>query len=146
MTPSRRASRHRAVQILYQCDMRAISADEAIRSYYGGLYSDEQDTAPEPDVFMEELVRGTVERREEIDGIVARHSENWRMERMAVVERNVLRLGVFELLKEELPAPIVIDQAMELARKFSGEASLPFINGVLDAIHRERQRSTSSRQ
>jgi N utilization substance protein B len=141
VTGSRRVSRHRAVQILYQCDIRAISADEAIRSYYGGLYSEEQETPPEQDQFMEELVRGTVDRREEIDKLVGRHSEHWRMERMAVVERNVLRLAVFELLKEELPAPIVIDQAMELARKFSGESSLPFINGVLDAVHRERQRN-----
>jgi N utilization substance protein B len=134
---SRHRSRHRAVQILFQCDVRQITPEEAVRNYYTSLYSEESEEKPGRDTFMEELVDGTAARRDEIDSQIERHSEHWRVERMAAVDRNILRLAVFELLQGNLPAPVVIDEAIELARRFSGEESVGFINGVLDAVRRE---------
>ena len=134
---SRHRSRHRAVQILYQCDVRGIAPEEAARNYYDGLYSEETDEAPERDKFMEELVDGTFDRRPEIDQYIEQHSEHWRVERMPAVDRNILRLAIYELLKAELPAPVVIDEALELARRFSGKESVAFMNGVLDAIRKK---------
>lgn len=136
---SRHRSRHRAVQVLYQCDLRKIGADEAIRAYYGGLYSEEAEEAPESDDFMEELVHGTLDRLTVIDQHIERYSENWRVERMPAVDRNILRMAVFELMDAKLPPPVVIDEALELARRFSGKESVGFLNGVLDAIRRDLQ-------
>jgi transcription antitermination protein NusB len=134
---SRHRSRHRAVQVLYQCDLRRISAEEAIRNYYGGLYTEETEDAVVRDAFMEELVQETAGKRELIDGYIERASENWRVERMPAVDRNILRMAVFELLQGKLPAPVVIDEALELARRFSGEESVAFLNGVLDGVRKE---------
>lgn len=134
---SRHRSRHRAVQILYQCDVRGIAPEEAVRNYYGGLYSEEAEDKPGRDKFMEDLVDGTFNRRPEIDAYIEQHSEHWRVERMPAVDRNILRLAIFELLSGKLPAPIVIDEALELARRFSGPESVAFMNGVLDAIRKK---------
>ena len=134
---SRHRSRHRAVQILYQCDVRGIAPEEAVRNYYGGLYSEETEDKPGRDKFMEDLVDGTFDRRPEIDAYIEEHSEHWRVERMPAVDRNILRLAIFELLSGKLPAPIVIDEALELARRFSGPESVAFMNGVLDAIRKK---------
>ncbi len=135
--PSRHRSRQRALQILFQLDMSHPSVDAAIAAYYDSLYSEESDEKPAPDSFMEDLVRGTVERTPEIDQRIARHSEHWRVERMAAVDRNVLRLAIYEMTAGLSPAAVVINEAIELARRFSGDESVAFVNGVLDAIHRE---------
>lgn len=139
---SRHRSRHRAAQILYQVDVRGIPPEEAIRNYYGSLYSEESDEEPARDEFMEELVEGTISRRAEIDSEIERSSENWRLVRMPAVDRNILRLAVFELLQGKLPPAVIIDEALELARRFAGKDAAGFMNGVLDAIRR-RQASTS---
>ncbi|HYO81954.1 MAG TPA: transcription antitermination factor NusB [Bryobacteraceae bacterium] len=133
---SRHRSRHRAVQILYQCDLRNLSPEESIRNYYGGLYSEEAEERPGNDGFMEELVRGVIARRSDIDRSIDEHSEHWRVQRMPAVDRNILRLAIYELMTGQLPAPVVIDEALELARRFGGRDTPAFINGVLDAIHR----------
>ena len=137
--PSRHRSRQRALQILFQLDLSHQPADQAIRAYYDTLYSEEHETRPEPDPFMEELVKGTIEHSGAIDRRIAAHSEHWRVERMPAVDRNILRLAIFEMTQSPTPAAVVINEALELARRFSGEESVPFINGVLDAIHRETQ-------
>jgi N utilization substance protein B len=134
---SRHRSRHRAIQILYQCDLRNIGADEAIRNYYEGLYSEEAPDIAEPDEFMEELVRGAMAQLSEIDKRIERHSENWRVQRMPAVDRNILRMASYELLSARLPAAVVIDEALELARRFSGKESVAFLNGVLDAMRKD---------
>jgi N utilization substance protein B len=108
--------------------------EEAIDAYYDGIYSDEQ---PARDPFVADLVRGTVAHIREVDERIARHAAHWRMERMPYVDRNVLRLAVYEITGGGTPAAVAIDEALELARKFSGEESVQFVNGVLDAIHRE---------
>ncbi len=132
--PSRRRSRQRALQILYLWDFRRQPLPEAIDAYYDTLYSEEQ---PARDPFAADLVRGVVEHLVEIDERIARHAEHWRMERMPAVDRNVLRLAVYEMTYGNTPAPVTIDEALELARKFSSEESVQFVNGVLDAIRRE---------
>jgi len=132
--PSRRRSRQRALQILYLWDARRQPVDEAINAYYETLYSEEH---PERDPFVASLVRGTVQHVTEVDERISRHAEHWRMERMPAVDRNILRLAVYEMVHGGTPAAVTIDEALELARKFSNEESVQFVNGVLDAIHRE---------
>jgi N utilization substance protein B len=135
--PSRHRSRQRALQILFQLDLSRQPADNAIAAYYDTLYSEENETRPEQDRFMEELVKGTLAKTGPIDVRIARHSEHWRVERMPAVDRNILRMAIYEMTEGLTPAPVVINEALELARRFSGEESVPFINGVLDAIRRE---------
>ena len=84
--------------------------------------------------FAKELVLGVAQHRAQLDALIGEHAKNWRVERMASVDRNVLRLGTFELAHGDTPAPVVIDQAVELARRFGGDRSPAFVNGVLDAV------------
>ena len=135
--PARRRSREHALQILYQWDMRKQPVDESIETFYGTLFSEEGAVAPPPDAFLEELVRGTVEKAAEIDALISGHAEHWRLERMPAVDRNILRLAIYEMRHTGTPAAVVIDEALELARRFSTEESVQFVNGVLDAVHRE---------
>ena len=91
------------------------------------------------------LFQGTVEAVEEIDRRIRSTAQHWRPERMAVVDRNVLRLGTYELLyHRETPPPVVINEALEIARKFSGEDSVQFINGLLDHIRKEVEASSAA--
>lgn len=134
---SRRRSRHRAIQILYQCDIRKLGVDEALAGFYESLYSEENEKKPPRDGFMEELVRGTVEKTPDIDTRLSAHSDNWRLERMPAVDRNVLRLAIYELMSGKTPPPVVIDEALDLTRKFAGAESVAFVNGVLDAVRKD---------
>ena len=111
--------------------------DEAIAAYYDSLYSEESETPLARDVFVEELVKGVVEHVEDIDARITRHAEHWRLERMPAVDRNVLRLAVWEMLGPKTPPAVAIDEALELVRKYSGDESVHFVNGVLDAAWRE---------
>jgi transcription antitermination protein NusB len=131
---SRRKARERALQILFLWDTRRQPVEEALNAYYDGLYSEEK---IERDAFVLELVRGTVEHLEDVDIRIVRHAEHWRMERMPVVDRNILRLAVYEMTMAKTPPPVAIDEALELAREFSTEESVQFVNGVLDAVRRE---------
>jgi N utilization substance protein B len=133
---ARHRSRQRALQVLYQWDMTKQPVEQAISSFYDTLYSDESEEQPDRDEFMEELAKGTSEIAAEIDHRITSKSENWRLERMPTVDRNILRLAIYEMSRQETPAAVVIDEALELARQFSGEESVSFINGILDAVHR----------
>ena len=135
---ARHRSRQRALQVLYQWDMTKRPMDEAISAFYDTLSSDEDEDGEKPgrDEFMEELAKGTSEMSEDIDHRIASKSENWKLERMPIVDRNILRMAIFEMSRKETPAAVVIDEALELARQFSGEESVSFINGVLDAVHK----------
>jgi N utilization substance protein B len=136
--PSRHRSRERALQVLFLADIRQQPPDAAIWAFYESLQSaEEDDPPPVPDPFMEELVRGTIAAIGAIDQKIAGHSEHWRVERMPIVDRNVLRLAVHEMTSVGTPAPVVIDEALELARRFSSEESVAFINGVLDAVRKD---------
>jgi N utilization substance protein B len=138
--PARHRSRQRALQVLFLWDLRKQPIGDAISSYYATLSSDEDFPLPaDPDEFMEALVRGVSEKAPDIDRQIVEKSENWRLERMAAVDRNILRMAVYEMSDLSTPAPVVIDEALELARQFSGDESVSFINGVLDAVHREHK-------
>jgi N utilization substance protein B len=136
---ARHRSRQRALQVLYQWDMTKQPVAQAISSFYDTLYSDEneeEEDQPGRDEFMEELVKGTSEMAADIDHRISSKSENWRLERMPTVDRNILRLAIYEMSRQETPPAVVIDEALELARQFSGEESVSFINGILDAVHK----------
>jgi N utilization substance protein B len=136
--PSRRRSRQRALQILFLWDARRQPVDDAIDAYYDALYAEEK---PEREQFVADLVRGTVEHVAEVDEQITKHAEHWRMERMAAVDRNLLRAGVAEFLAyPETPRAVVINESLEIARKFSSLESVQFVNGVLDSVAKELQK------
>ena len=134
---SRHRARERSLQILFQWDARRDPIDQAISAFYDGLYSEQSESKPLPDEFVERLVRGVVDNIADIDRRLAAHAEHWRIERMPAVDRNVLRLAIYEMMALGTPPAVAIDEAIELARRFSGEDSVQFINGVLDAVKRE---------
>ena len=145
--PSRHRSRERAVQILYQLDMRKHPVFDSIDAFYDSLHTGElgdgaeeasgqTDVRPERDKFMEDLVTGTAANLESLDALLRKHSAHWKLERMPAVDRNILRLAAFEMLYGGTPAPVAIDEALELARRFSGDESVGFINGVLDGLRK----------
>jgi N utilization substance protein B len=135
--PSRHKSRERALQVLFLADIRQQSAEEALRAYLDSSTEDEEPQAAVVDEFAEQLVRGTLAALKEIDAKIAAHSEHWRLERMPLVDRNVLRMAVYEMTAMGTPAPVVIDEALLLARRYSNEEAVAFINGVLDAIRKQ---------
>ena len=155
------AARHRtreaALQMLYQWEVGRAPIGDIIRTYWAA-----RDAPPDPDdeladavpdaalvederAHANRLVAGTIERVSEADELIATHARNWRIERMAIVDRLVLRLAIYELLQAnpQTPPAVVINEALELARTFSGEEAVPFINGVLDAVRKSIGRSAS---
>ena len=133
--PSRHRARERSLQILFQWDARKGSIEDAISSFYDTLYSEQSETKPAPDEFVDRLVRGVAENIAEIDRRLSQHAEHWRIERMPAVDRNVLRLGAFEVLHcPDMPPAVAIDEAIELARRFGTADSPAFVNGVLDRL------------
>lgn len=130
----RRKARELALQFLYQLDLRAdgdpVSSSEEFWSRHPA--------DPEVRAFAETLVRGTKLHQEKIDGLITQYAEHWNLERMAVVDRNILRAGIFELLwTADIPPKVAINEAIEVAKKFSTQESSRFINGILDRIHKE---------
>jgi transcription antitermination protein NusB len=143
--PARHRSRQHALQVLYLWDVRKQPIRDAIESFYETLSSEEDDPRRlERDDFMEALVHGAAEQSAEIDQRIAEKSEHWRLERMPAVDRNLLRLAIYEMSAMGTPAAVVIDEALELARQFSGDESVSFINGVLDAVHRSSKPTPAS--
>jgi N utilization substance protein B len=137
----RRRARESALQILYQAEVGRMGPQEAIGSFWridraGDVGGGE--VAADQQAFANDLARETLARAPEIDRLIAAQAHNWRLERMAIIDRLVLRLAVCELLTHrETPPKVVINEALELARTFSGEASVGFVNGVLDAVRKE---------
>ncbi len=132
MKVPRRQSRQDALQILYQLDMNAeMSVPQAI-SNYEKLYTKEGSRIDE---YAEKLVNGVREHLQELDDEVAKQSENWRMDRMATVDRNLLRLGVYELKYcDDVPATVTINEMVEIAKDFGSDATPSFINAILDKL------------
>ncbi len=125
-------SRARALQLLYAWELRDHAPMPNLATGLSRI------TGPEPRVLdrAEALANGVVETVESLDGEAARASENWRLSRMAVVERNILRLGIFELRQGVVPPKVAIDEAVRLAHWFGGSRAPGFVNGVLDGIAR----------
>ena len=129
---SRRKARECALQMLFAADVAEMSADEVVRSYWAELGESELDeTARE---FATRLAARTLSNLELLDERIRSRAEHWRISRMAVVDRNILRLAVYEFLYEPTPRTVAINEALEIARRFSTYEATQFINGILDAI------------
>jgi N utilization substance protein B len=138
--PGRRRAREAALQMLYQWEVGRLGPDEVVATYWTSRDPDE-DVSEELRSFANALVTGTIERVSEIDGLLSARAHNWRIERMAAIDRLVLRLAVFELLSApETPAKVVINEALELTRTFSSVEAVAFVNGVLDAVRKDVKR------
>src|SRR5262245_14989397 len=130
----RRKAREIALQVLYQLDLQGESSPEPHLPEFWSRHP----VDAEARAFAEALVRGTKLHEDKIDGMIAQYAENWDIDRMAVVDRNILRQGIFELLwMDDVPPKVAINEALEIAKKFSTHESSRFINGVLDRIHKE---------
>ena len=134
-------AREAALQMLYQCEIGKAGAYESIATYWPARDTDEEVPAVLQE-FANGVVRGTLDRQPEIDRMLQAHAQNWRIERMNVIDRLVLRMAVYEMLSQpETPSKVIINEAIELARSFSGEEAVGFVNGVLDAVRKELRRS-----
>jgi len=131
----RRRARELALQILYQRELSGTDVEEIFSEF------DELQQAPAATRdFAITLVRGVIARIEELDGRLVEQADNWRLDRMAAVDRNLLRLALYELLFEkETPCAVVIDEAVEIAKRFGSERSSQFVNGVLDGFLHRRE-------
>jgi N utilization substance protein B len=125
----RRESREKVFQTLFMMDALGVGPDEAIP-----LFASTSDPPSDPDYYAE-AVCGVWDRREEIDSLIGEAAEHWRVERMALVDRNILRLGAYELsVGSDIPFAVAINEAVELGKRFGAEDSGAFINGILDRI------------
>jgi transcription antitermination protein NusB len=132
---SRRKARECALQMLFAADVAETPADDVVRSYWAELGESDLDvTARE---FATRLASRTLANLELLDERIRSRAEHWRISRMAVVDRNILRLAVYEFLYEPTPRTVAINEALEIARRFSTYEATQFINGILDAIKRD---------
>ncbi len=131
---TRRKSRELALQMLFQSDMGRQTREQVEKTFW----AERKDLDDGVKGFAEDLFRVASERSEEIDTIIEKHAQNWRMDRMATVDRNIVRAGVAEFLGfPKTPRPVVINEALEIARRFSTPESVQFINGVLDSVAKD---------
>jgi N utilization substance protein B len=130
----RHRAREAALQLMYQWEIGRVAEmdlSEAADSFWG--------VHPAPvrrRVFATELAKGAAAHLSTIDPLIEAHSDNWRLSRMAVIDRIIMRLAIYELMHTDTPPPVVIDEALELAKTFSGEQAVGFINGLLDSVRR----------
>lgn len=137
---ARRKARECALQMLFQYDIARPDVEELIKTYW-----EEMSESPRTDVsdFAIDLVKGTIDHLDEIDERIRKRTEHWRISRMAVVDRNLLRLAVYEFLfQPDTPKTVVINEALEIARRFSTYEATQFINGILDGIKRDLETGT----
>ena len=127
------------MQMLYQSDLGKQTAAEVRRVFWQSRTDDDgaQTVDLETQSFAEDLFRVAMERNEEIDDLIEQHAQNWRLHRMAVVDRNLLRTAVAEMIGfKGTPHPIIINEALEIGRRYAAPESITFLNGVLDAVSR----------
>jgi transcription antitermination protein NusB len=130
----RRKAREVALQLLYQLDVQGEGNPEPHLPEFWTRHPVDREARE----FAEILIRGTKLHEPKIDEMITQYAENWELDRMAVVDRNILRQGIFELLwMEDVPSKVAINEALEVAKKFSTQESSRFINGILDRIHKE---------
>lgn len=137
----RRKARECALQILYELEFHENQVESLLEAFWR-----ERKEPQEVREYCEWLVRGVVRERPKIDAVIQKVSKNWRLSRMAIVDRNILRLAAFELEAEpHLEPAIIINEAIEIAKKFSGEEAAHFINGLLDALKKKREGQKSEK-
>jgi N utilization substance protein B len=135
---TRRKSRELVLQMLFQADMGRQTPEDVRRVFW----KERDSVGSDVQGFAEDLFRVATDRTSEIDELIERHAEHWRMERMAAVDRNVMRAAVAELLAfPKTPRAVIINEALEIARKFSAPESVQFINGVLDSVGRDLEKA-----
>jgi N utilization substance protein B len=131
---TRRKSRELAMQMLFQGDLGKQTPDE-VRALF---WPSRDDVDPETRGFADDLYRVATARQPEVDALIETHAQNWRLERMAVVDRNLLRAAIAEMLGfPNTPPAIVINESLEIARRYAAPESVPFLNGILDAVARD---------
>jgi len=138
---TRRKSRELVLQMLFQADMGKQDADDVRRTFW------KERTSVGADVqgFAEDLFQVANDRGSDIDELIERHAEHWRMDRMSAVDRNILRAAVAELVGfPATPLAVIINEALEIARKFSSPESVQFINGVLDSVGRDLEKAKTA--
>jgi len=129
----RTRAREFALQILYQIDITKDKLEDILDNFWN--YQEEKEADPAVKDFALEIVKGVIKSLKAIDEKISRYATNWQLKRIAVVERNILRLASFELLfRSDIPAKVSINEAVDLAKRFSGEEAGKFVNGVLDKI------------
>ncbi len=129
----RRRSREFALQVLYQLEINRQGAQETLTQFQKTYLP-----KGERDEFLERLVYGVLEHRKEIDRLIKQYSKNWKLDRMPMVDRNILRLAIFELMHcEDIPPKVTLNEAIELGKKYGSEDSGRFVNGILDRIQNE---------
>ncbi|HKF56058.1 MAG TPA: transcription antitermination factor NusB [Blastocatellia bacterium] len=139
---ARRKARICALQMLFQYDVARPGQDELVRLYWQELGGDATEDSQE---FSNKLALGTISHLDEIDKLIKERAENWRISRMAVVDRNILRLAIYEFLYQpDTPKTVAINEALEIARRFSTFEATQFINGILDAIKRDLEANQSA--
>ena len=132
---ARRTARERALQALYQLDMSGGNPGEALEAAWESVAAEEPKPDPAAISFARELVDGVVTNLEAIDGLIEEHSHNWRIDRMDRIDRNVLRLAIFELkFRDDIPRKVTLNEAIELGKLFGTEGSSAFVNGLLDRV------------
>jgi N utilization substance protein B len=132
---SRRKARECALQMLFAADVAGTRGDELARTFWSELADGDLD--PQAREFATKLAIGALAHLTEVDERIRSRAEHWRISRMALVDRNVLRLAVYEFLHEPTPRTVTINEALEIARRFSSYEATQFINGILDAIKRD---------
>lgn len=141
---TRHKARECALQMLFAYDMAGDDTPALVRDYWNEL----GDTAIDDKTreFANKLVNGTIEKIDAIDDVIRTRAEHWRIERMAIVDRNVLRLAVFEFLHHDTPDNVVITEALEVTRRFSSFEATQFINGILDGIKQDIEKTADSEE
>jgi N utilization substance protein B len=129
---TRRKARECALQMLFAADVTGVDVARLTREFWTEL--DDSDSDQSTRDFADNIARGTLERVDEIDELIRSRAEHWRIPRMAVVDRNILRMAVYEFVHEPTPRTVVINEALEIARRFSTYEATQFINGILDAV------------
>ena len=138
---ARHRAREAALQMLYQWEVGRLSMFEVRQTFWTHDHEEQEALTEELRAFATRLADGAAARVEEADPLIAEAAQHWRIERMNVMDRLILRLAVFEFLHErDTPAKVIINEALELARSFSGDESVRFINGILDGIRRKLER------
>ena len=135
---SRRKARECALQMLFAADVAGTRGDQLARTFWSELA--DSDFEPGAQEFATRLALGTLAHVEEVDERIRSRAQHWRISRMALVDRNLLRLAVYEFLYEPTPRTVTINEALEIARRFSTYEATQFINGILDAIKRDLDR------
>jgi N utilization substance protein B len=141
---SRRRGREAALQMLYQWEIGRMEPDEVCGTFWSIDGPGDRPVGDRAREFAERLFRGTVGDIQRIDGLIAESTENWRPARMGAIDRLIIRLGVHEILSGDTPPAVVINEALDMARTFSTDDAVRFVNGVLDGIHRRLESGPGS--